>query len=257
VNYLEQMPHFPYIKLASEANGLLSVLFIGACPAQQRRNVFDPSPSAKTEQAFNIPWPVLGLCGFILGLYALQLSAPDQDVLLSAFALNPATVSDGNWASLFTYMCLHGSWLHAGMNAAWCLVFATPVARAFGSGTAGVLSLVGFYILCGLVGGMGFVVMRLNENVQMIGASGAIAGLTGAALRLRYKGMLLPLTDKLVLSLTAVFLLLNFGSDLLNFLPGRQASPVAWQTHVFGYVCGLLLIKPWVQAFHRHTITQI
>jgi membrane associated rhomboid family serine protease len=226
-------------------------------PFHQGLQVFDPSPPTKTEPVFNVPWPVLGLCGFILGLYALQIRAPSQNIMFSSFGLNPIAVMHGDWIGLIAYICLHGSWLHAGMNAAWALVFATPVARAFGSGLRGIVSFIAFYIICGIVGGLGFVLLRWGQDIQAIGASGAVAGLMGAAMRLRYKGILLPLTDKTVVGFSVVWLVLNLASEFISLTPGQPAGGVAWQTHLFGYACGLLLIKPWVQLFHNRVITQI
>jgi membrane associated rhomboid family serine protease len=60
-----------------------------------------------------------------------------------------------------------------------------------------------------------------------------------------------------VVGFSLAFIAINLATEFINFVPGNAAGSVAWQTHLFGYGCGLFLIKPWVLAFHRPSITQI
>ncbi|MDC7677766.1 rhomboid family intramembrane serine protease [Asticcacaulis machinosus] len=203
------------------------------------------------EPAFNAPWPALLLCVFILGLYGLQSMVSDEQLLFINFGLSPILLSQGHWSSLITSLFLHGNWLHAGINAVMALAFAAPVARAFGLGFRGFLSFLAFYLVCGMAAGLGYCLIHMNQDVILVGASGAVSGLMGAAMRLRIEGLLLPILSKPVIGASVVWIGINLFAGFFTFMPGVEAGSIAWEAHVFGYLFGLLLIGAWLGAFHR------
>ena len=216
-------------------------------------------PRAEREPLFNAPILTLALPAVILIGYGLQvLTGPaGQNALFDAFALNPLLLRQGHWDLLLSHMFLHGGWGHAGLNAAFCLAFSTPVVRSMGRGAGGVLSFLVFFLLCGVVGGLGFCLLNWHSNVAIIGASGAISGLMGAASRLMGvpPGKLNPFTAGPVVGLTLFWCGVNAASAFLPDLVGIGGGPVAWQAHVAGFLFGVLLIGPWLRLFHREYFT--
>ncbi|MDP2764266.1 MAG: rhomboid family intramembrane serine protease, partial [Brevundimonas sp.] len=83
------------------------------------------------------------------------------------------------------------------------------------------------------------------------GASGAVFGLMGAALRLlgRRSGRLRPLNDRRFLTPAAAIMGVNVAVGLLGFAPGMEGARIAWEAHAFGFLAGALLIGPWAKAF--------
>ena len=199
-------------------------------------------PPALREPFFNAPILTLALPAVIMGGYLLQVLAGPaaQDALFDAFALNPLLLRQGHWDLLLSHIFLHGSWTHAGLNAAFCLAFSTPVVRAMGRGAGGVLSFLLFFLLCGAVAGLGYCLLNWRVNVAMVGASGAISGLMGAASRLMNvpRGQLNAFTNGRVVSMTVFWCGLNAASAFLPDLMGMGAGLVAWQAHVSGFLFG-------------------
>ncbi len=217
------------------------------------------SPRAPREPFFNAPLLTLAIPGAIMLGYLLQvLAGPSaQDALIADFALNPLLLRQGHWDLLLSHMFLHGSWAHAGLNAAFCLAFSTPVVRAVGRGAGGVLSFLVFFLLCGVVAGLGFCLLNWRFNIDIVGASGAISGLMGASTRLMSvpRGQLNGFTAGPVVSMTIFWCGVNAASAFVPGLMGAGGALVAWQAHIVGFLFGLLLIEPWLRLFHREYFT--
>lgn len=203
--------------------------------------------SGAREPIFRAPWPSLLLVLSIPALYALQstVQAEAQVELLRRFALIPASLAEQGYAPLLTMLLLHGSWAHALVNAASALAFAPPVARLFGARARGVIGFLVFYILCGVISGLGYALLNPGSDTPVVGASGAISGLFAAASRLLgSQSRLQPLFSSRVLIWAAVFALMNVMLGLSNLTPGAEGMPVAWQAHLAGYLAGLILVGP-------------
>ena len=216
-------------------------------------------PRADREPIFNAPILTLALPAVILIGYGLQALTGEagQEALIDAFALNPLLLRQGHWDLLLSHIFLHGSWMHAGVNAAFCLAFSTPVVRAMGRGAGGVLSFLVFFLLCGVVAGLGYCLLNWHQNLPIVGASGAISGLMGAASRLMGvpRGKLNRFNAGPVVGLTLFWCGVNVASAFVPDLMGMGTGPVAWQAHIVGFLFGLLLLEPWLRLFHREYFT--
>lgn len=207
---------------------------------------------ASREPLINAPLAPVLLAASIPLLYLLQTFLPDGGLGL---AFRPATLTQGGWwPGVLTSMGLHAGWSHALINAAFALAFGPPVARLF-PGLRGVMIFFAYYIVCGLVGTLGFGLMHPGGETPMVGASGAVTGLMGGAIRLlgAPKG-LKPLTDRRVLATSAVILAVNLATGLIGYTPGVESAGIAWEAHAFGYVAGLLLVGPLYRAFGGRTV---
>lgn len=205
----------------------------------------DASPP---ERLFNAPLVSLLIVVSMPALFIVQRELPDGGLGL---AFRPASLTDGQWwPGLLTAMFLHAGWTHVGMNALGALAFGPPVARRM-PGLAGAVGFVLFYMACGVFAALGFGLVHIESQNIMVGASGAVFGLTGAAIRLlgRRDGKLRPLTDRRVLTISAVLMGANAVVGLIGLVPGGEAAGIAWEAHAFGYLFGLLAVGPWSRLF--------
>src|ERR1700704_4736133 len=83
------------------------------------------------------------------------------------------------WTTLFTSMFLHGGFLHIASNMLYLFVFGDNVEDRLGH-----LRFLIFYLVCGVIAGITHIAVNADSVVPSIGASGAIAGVLAAYLRL-------------------------------------------------------------------------
>ena len=203
---------------------------------------------------FNAPLVAVLLVASMPALYFLQTMLPDGGLSL---AFRSSSLVDGSWwPGVVTSMFVHTGWGHVGMNALAALAFAPAVARLF-SGVRGGLVFLLLYIMCGIISAAGYGLLHLNSDVPVLGASGAVFGLMGAALRLlgrRGRGPG-PLTGRRFLTMSAALMAVNAAVGLIGFAPGMGGTQIAWEAHAIGYVAGALLIGPWFALFSKRTVT--
>jgi membrane associated rhomboid family serine protease len=146
---------------------------------------------------------------------------------------------------VFTALFIHGGWAHAGMNAVGALAFGAPVARLLGVRGRGPALMLVFYIVCGALGNVGYALLNPHSTAAVVGASGAVSGLFGAASRLiEHRPGLSPLASRTVVGSAAAWIAANVVLGLIGYAPGIGAVQIAWQVHIIGYGAGLLLIWP-------------
>jgi len=208
------------------------------------------------------PASVLGLIGVLVAAHVLRVLAPPAiaEQVLNDYALDPARYSGhaaavvlANVLPLFTHMLLHANATHLAVNSVWLLAFGPIVARRYGG-----VAFVVFFVLCGLAGAAFFIALNWGDDVGVIGASGAISGLMGGAIRMMrlrqpYLNVatmpLLPIWSSQVLGFSAVWLVINLVTGLTGVGTGGQIEPVAWQDHMGGYLAGLILAAPFEALF--------
>lgn len=229
------------------------------------------------QKAIRAPLCVLVLIVIFLVLQGL-LSFSDRNfatMLLVSFGLFPARffaeglggLPGGIMQGLFnllSYGFLHGGWSHCLVNSVWLLAFASPVAQRMGTRRFLLL-----YMLCVAFAGFGQVLVSSPAAylVPVIGASGGVSGMMGAAARFAFsdtswlnpqaamqRRRLLPLRAVPRRRPVIVFVLVWLGLNLIFGLLGPlgllvgMASPddapvnIAWVAHLVGFFTGLLLI---------------
>lgn len=226
------------------------------------------APQAGREPIFMLPPLVTALGGLMLAIHlatSLVLDNAGLNQLTLWFGFLPVRllaadqIPGGFWPLLwtpFTHAFLHANWEHVIFNVAWLAIFATPVARRYGS----VPTLV-IFLVTSAAGAIAFAATTLPTVQVLIGASGGVAGLTGAAMRFIFQPVLVgtdPDTGQRVLlgrhlaSLREVFtnprsrnfsliwIVLNAAVPLLPLLVGQDIQ-IAWQAHLGGFIVGLLL----------------
>ena len=205
-----------------------------------------PPAPAGHEPALRAPWPALALAAALPALYGLQVLTGAPLAAADRFGFRPGQLAGGGWTGLFTSLFVHAGWMHALFNALAALAFGAPVARRLGTRPAGAAAFLLFFVACGLAGGLGFAALERSREAVLVGASGGIAGLMGAASRMvpPAGARLLPLSSPPVLAIAGAWLAVNAVFAVVGLTIATGGAPLAWQAHVFGYAAGLLLIGP-------------
>jgi membrane associated rhomboid family serine protease len=154
---------------------------------------------------------------------------------------------------LIAHQFLHGGTLHIVMNLAMLLQCGPVAELGLNRHGNGALRFVLYFIACGICGALLYSVINPHSNMPTIGASGAIsgvfAGFLWAAIGLAKPGqaMLRP-----VLTSAGVFLLINVGLAWV----GRALNvlPIAWESHLGGFLAGLALYPAFANVGRRTRI---
>lgn len=205
----------------------------------------EAEPPPRREPILKAPWPITVLLGALIGAFVWQslLAGPE---VYGRFGFVPADLEVGRWTGLVTALFLHGGGVHLVMNAVAALAFGAPVARYLGLEGRGATVFFLFYLACGVVANYAFARIHPGLDAVLVGASGAVFGLIGAATRLLVgRGRLAPVFQRQVMGMSAAWIGVNLLIAVLGFAPGMEGAIVAWEAHVAGFVAGLLLIGPF------------
>ena len=198
------------------------------------------------EPAFRAPWPAVAIPAAILVGYALQSWSGASDEIIARLGVSSASLAAGGWSGLVTALFVHVSWAHAGMNALGALAFGAPVARLFGTRPAGLAAFFGLYLGAGVLASLGFILTSpiltgSGAPVLLVGASGAVSGLMGAASRRLAPGPggLAPFSSGPVVGMAIGWIVVNLLLAVFGLGAVAGPTPIAWQAHLVGYAVGL------------------
>jgi rhomboid family protein len=145
--------------------------------------------------------------------------------------------------ALFTSMFLHAGWLHLIGNMLYLHIFGDNVEDRLGHARYLLM-----YLLAGAVAGVAQVVINSTSALPMVGASGAIAGVTGAYFLFYPHARVVTIVPIFlfiqIVEIPAVFFLLFwFIYQLvlgLSSLGMPSAGGVAFWAHVGGFLAGMV-----------------
>jgi membrane associated rhomboid family serine protease len=178
------------------------------------------------------------------------------DRVIDTFSLTPAAligdISARGWvpalATLVTYQFFHADIAHLLGNMVFLWVFGDDIERALGRARY-----LAFYLLAGVGGALAFVAYDPHSGIELIGASGAIAGVVVAYLMLRPCAKITVLIGIIPLRISAYWVVGVFVLTQLWNLGASSKSEVAYWCHFGGMLSGGLLfplLKPsWVKLF--------
>lgn len=209
----------------------------------------DPTPAR--EPVFNAPWTALALTAAIVASFVVQGQIAPQ--AWQDYALRPLwLLQAGRWETLVTSLFLHGGWIHTLMNAVGALAFGAPVARLLGLRAGGALAFLLFYLTCGVLGGLGYALVHPDQAIPVVGASGAVSGLMGAASRLiDRRGLLGPVFGRTPVGMSIAWIVVNVLFGMTTLTPGAGGAGIAWEAHLAGFFAGLILVGPLARALGR------
>jgi len=213
------------------------------------------------------PWVTYLLLAANIAIFVWAVTAdPAEQVRVYAeYAAVPAhvlTPDPAAWLPLVTCTFLHASWAHLAGNMLFLWIFGDNVEDAMGHGRYLV-----FYLLCGVAASLVQVLLNAGSQVPLVGASGAIAGVLAAYVRLFPRGgvrTLVVLVPPFFVwptlpawLLIGVWFVTQFWSGLMS-LGSLGSGGVAYGAHVGGFVVGLLLARRFARrggVEHRLTAT--
>lgn len=151
----------------------------------------------------------------------------------------------GTLGPLFTSMFLHGGWMHLLGNMLYLHIFGDNVEDRLGHFRYLVL-----YLLAGVVAGVAQIAINPHSGLPMVGASGAIAGVTGAYFLFFPRARIVTLVPIFVffqiVELPAVFFLFFWFAFQLLLAIGSlgmetAVGGVAFWAHIGGFLAGMVL----------------
>jgi len=213
------------------------------------------------EPMFNVPAVVLAIIGLCVGVYLMQVYVLNESqnlVLLYNAAFIPVLYTGQygfDWFMLsrpFTYTFLHGSFTHVAVNMVWLAAFGPPLANRFGAARFAF-----FFAMTGLAAAALFWVIHPSMEAPLVGASGSISGMMGAAARFgfhmdrssgksAFAGAPLPFSvvvrSRSVMAFLAVWMIINLVTGLVG-LGASGSDQIAWEAHIGGFLVGFFGIR--------------
>ncbi|WP_431322298.1 rhomboid family intramembrane serine protease [Rhizobium sp. YTU87027] len=221
----------------------------------------EPPATPPPAPIFNLPGPVLAALGLLGLIYAVQstlLSGNALDWLFFNFGFIPLryiTPLSEQGPQLFwtpiTYSLLHGSIEHIVFNGLWLMAFGTPVARRIGT-----FRFLVFWVLSAVASAALHAALNWGEATLLIGASGVVSGLMGAACRFAFPpeqritrpahlNPRLSMVESFRSRTVVAFILFWFVGNILIAvgvpLIGDGSQAIAWDAHIGGFIFGFAL----------------
>ena len=163
--------------------------------------------------------------------FGVQQVVPAADDRFALYAHDPW------WPAFITYAFLHGGVGHILGNMLFLYIFGNNVNDKMGH-----VAYLAFYLAGAVWGGIGYVTLS-HGNGYVIGASGAVAAVTGAYLVLFPRATVTIIYFFFLIGTFELsslwFILLFFAKDLLG-LSGQSVANIAFNAHVFGTMYGAL-----------------
>jgi membrane associated rhomboid family serine protease len=188
-------------------------------------------------------------------LFQFSLTPHAEKQFVSHYGLVPALLEHRHFVTLWTSMFLHGGWLHLLLNMWSLFIFGDNVEDRLGK-----LRYLLFYVVCGLAAASAQYLVDPGSRVPMVGASGAIAGVLAAYVRLFPRARVVTLIPLLIFFFireipAVVFILFWFALQVLSGIGsldgGGGQGGVAVFAHIGGFVAGLVLVRSLLPARNR------
>jgi membrane associated rhomboid family serine protease len=146
--------------------------------------------------------------------------------------------------SFFSFMFLHGGFLHLIGNMWTLFIFGDNVEERLGP-----FRYIAFYLLCGIGSGVSHLFFNLESNIPTIGASGAIAGVMGAYFLLHPFSRILTLIPIFFIPYIVeipAYIFLGFWF-LIQFISAAGThgamTGIAWWAHIGGFILGMIFLR--------------
>ncbi|WGR60311.1 rhomboid family intramembrane serine protease [Paracoccus ferrooxidans] len=199
----------------------------------------DHNPSART------PYVTHALILLNVAMFLITMPwAGGQVGLWHRLALYPVAIAHGEWLwGLATHMFLHAGILHLAGNMLFLWVFGDNLEDQMGG-----LGFLVFYLACGLAAAGAQIAAVPMDDIPMVGASGAIAGVMGGYLLMfpRARVDVIAIIIVIIRRFTIpawVLLLAWFGIQLLASA-SMVDDGVAYVAHAAGFLAGIVLAVP-------------
>jgi membrane associated rhomboid family serine protease len=218
----------------------------------------------RREPVFNLPAIVIAFIAICVGVHLVRafMLSDEQDLfVILTFAFIPLRYSGqyfidfGAVVGPVTYSLLHGDLGHLAVNMIWLAAFGSPLANRLGAPR-----FVAFWVATSLAAVALHYVLHSGDPTPLVGASGAISGMMGAAARFGFqidRTVGRPIfagpvrsfgevfTSRMVVTFLGVWFVVNLVSGIGFAGPGVQGQ-IAWEAHIGGFLAGFLAISLFV-----------
>tara|TARA_B100001029_G_C15062039_1_gene459369 strand:+ start:4212 stop:5039 length:828 start_codon:yes stop_codon:yes gene_type:complete len=160
----------------------------------------------------------------------------NKHLIFSSFGIIPSMViSQFSIWQLFTYLFIHGGFLHIIFNMFVLWMFGKELEKKWGQKI-----FLKFYFLCGIGSGLITVIIGPTSNIPIVGASGAIYGLL-VAYGFIYPNQLIYLYGLFPLKVKHMV----FGLGIISFfaIMSSNSTNISHITHLSGMFIGFILIN--------------
>lgn len=209
---------------------------------------------------------VVVCCG-IFGLQAYFLNEAANRRLFIVASFIPARYSQGlpfdlaYFISPVAYSLLHAGLAHLAVNMIWLAAFGSPLAARIGT-----VRFLLFWAATAIGAAILHFAVYLESSAPMVGASGAISGMMGAAARFSFRtsqgrgvrafagaplSIVVSLANRTVLTFIAIWFAANVLTGLGLQGDTTGASSIAWEAHIGGFLVGFI----FVTVFDRPSFT--
>ncbi len=223
----------------------------------------DPQGQGPTprEPVFNLAAIVVAFAAICAAVYAVSFYLLDDSqyawlIVHAAFIpilySGEVTLDFYPIAGPVTYSLLHGSLAHLAVNMIWLAAFGSPLAHRIGA-----MRFVLFWVVTSVAAAGLHYAIYPTSPAPLVGASGAISGMMGAASRFGFRidrssgvpafgGPVLPVSTVLrmrgTMAFLAIWMVVNVITGLFGVEPGQE-SQIAWEAHIGGVVVGFFFVS--------------
>jgi membrane associated rhomboid family serine protease len=150
--------------------------------------------------------------------------------------------------TIITSMFMHANFMHVFGNMIYLFVFGDDIEEVLGH-----WRFLAFYLACGIGAGLMFVLVNPSATTELIGASGAVAGVISAYLLFRPCAKMWCLLGIIPLHLRAYWVIGSWVIVQVLFALSGTQDGVAYWAHVGGLITGAVLFvfmrPPGVRLF--------
>jgi membrane associated rhomboid family serine protease len=203
--------------------------------------IWDHSPFRWPQPPY-VMW-LLIVVNFGVFFWTAGLAPDDAEAIARTAGLVPAALFGGGSAgaipaplTLLTSMFLHGNFMHVFGNMIFLFVFGDDIEEALGH-----WRFLGFYLACGIGSGLAFALSGPSSTTDLIGASGAVAGVIAAYLLFRPCAKVTCLLGLIPLRLRAYWIIGGWAIWQFVDAASRIDDGIAYWAHVGGLITGAIL----------------
>ena len=170
-----------------------------------------------------------------IAVFVLMELSGQKNILFQLFGLVPrAVLQEYRLWQTFTYLFLHGGWIHIIFNMLVLWMFGKDLERDWGKN-----EFLIFYFVCGIGSGLITVLANINSPIVIVGASGSIYGVL-VAYGFTYPNRTVYLYG--VFPLKVKYVVLGFGVIAFVASLSITQSKVSHITHLAGMIIGIIYI---------------
>ena len=205
--------------------------------------IWDHSPFRWPQPPY-VTWTLI-VVNFGVFFWLAGLAPGDAEVVARNAGLVPAALFGGSGVgggaipaplTLITCLFLHGNFMHVFGNMIFLFVFGDDIEEALGH-----WRFLAFYFACGIGSGVAFALSDPSSTTDLIGASGAVAGVIAAYLLFRPCAKVTCLLGVIPLRLRAYWIIGFWAIWQFIDVASRLDDGVAYWAHVGGLITGAVL----------------